>query len=62
MLLVAALLYVLSVGPLIWLYTHDAVPGWADAPLNWFYSPLDWVAHKFPGAFFWYAELWGWKL
>ena len=60
--LVTPVLYFLSAGPIIWLYAHDAIPNWADAPLTWLYAPLDWAAHKFPKLFFWYAELWGWKL
>jgi DMSO reductase anchor subunit len=55
-------LYCLSAGPVIWLYSHGTIPDWADAPTTWFYVPLDWLAHKYPVAFFWYADLWGWKL
>lgn len=59
---VIPILYFLSAGPVIWLSAQDVLPEWADAPTTWFYAPLDWVAHKYPAAVFWYAELWGWKL
>ena len=59
---VTLVLYPLSIGPTIWFYTHNAVPSWAQTPIEWFYAPLDWLAHKFPSPFFWYAYLWGWRL
>jgi len=57
-----ALLYPLSVGPAIWLFDHKMMPGWARNPVEWFYAPLDWIAHQGPdpirAPLFWYAELW----
>jgi hypothetical protein len=59
-------LYFLSVGPVIWLQARGMMPAWADAPVEWIYWPIVWMAKDAPlpisAVFWWYAELWGWKL
>jgi len=56
------LAYPLSLGPAIWLYQHNFVPGWARTAIPYIYSPLEWLAHHGPGPvrdfFNWYVELW----
>ncbi len=54
--------YPLSLGPAIWLYHHKFVPGWARTPIQYVYSPLEWLAHYGPApirnSLNWYVELW----
>ena len=54
--------YPLSIGPVIWWHDRNTIPAWAEAPIEWFYSPLDWIAHQAPdpirAPLFWYADFW----
>jgi len=64
--MVAGLAYVLSSGPVIWLYQHGAIPGWAVSAVELTYGPLDWFMHEAADSFttpiWWYWDLWDWKL
>jgi hypothetical protein len=54
-------IYVLSVGPAIWLSRRNNPPEDVGAWLAFPYAPLDWLAHKSPSAarvLFWYASFW----
>ena len=53
--LVLPVLYCLSTGPAVWLFTRDLLPSWADVALRWFYLPLDWVAPYLPD---WVVDAW----
>lgn len=36
-------LYVLSLGPVIWLFNHGVIPRNASRAINSFYAPLQWL-------------------
>jgi hypothetical protein len=54
-------LYLISLGPAIWLDSHGFVNPPTHAALEWLYSPLAWVAENVPAigpAIQAYAEWW----
>jgi hypothetical protein len=59
---VVALAYPLSLGPVLCLARHGYTPSWMDAPMTRFYHPISWVYFNGPGAVHdvldWYAHLW----
>lgn len=55
-------LYVLSIGPWVWLFRHEMLPESAFPVLVRLYEPLDWAAKKFPSFERFcscYHQLWG---
>ena len=56
--------YPLSIGPYVWLYQHDAVPDWAETPLDLYCWPSNWFLKVAPypiaAPFRWYLIQWGW--
>jgi hypothetical protein len=60
--LTVSLLYVASLGPVVWLESRDHLPGWGSAVAETVYQPLTWIASHAPepisDAMWWYAEFW----
>jgi hypothetical protein len=58
---VAALVYVLSFGPVVWLTDRKVLPGWVHSPAAFVYAPVVHVSLAGPRpvreALIWYAEL-----
>jgi hypothetical protein len=55
-------LYVLSRGPVEWLYVWGYLPNWTVAPMMTFYSPISWILENGPqplkDVIHWYLDLW----
>jgi hypothetical protein len=56
-------MYVLSIGPYIWLWNHRVLPEWAFSAVGWIYLPFWWLIFEAPepvsAAVLWYLDLWG---
>jgi len=59
-------LYVASIGPVVWVFAHCSPPDWVHAVAGWVYEPLERAGRNGPEPFkalmWWYLDLWGWKL
>ena len=55
-------LYVLSVGPISWLYNHEVLPRSLVPIYYWFYAPIAFANERGPEwlrqILDWYADLW----
>jgi hypothetical protein len=54
-------MYLLSIGPLIWLYDSGACPAWLVYAMECYVFPLDFAAESFPAFLRWlqaYAQWW----
>ncbi|GDY12177.1 hypothetical protein LBMAG53_10550 [Planctomycetota bacterium] len=61
--LILVVLYVLSIGPVAWLYFHDTLPpGWYPYPgsVPHIYTPLTWTCERLglETQLLWYIGLW----
>src|SRR5579859_1453635 len=41
----ALVVYPLSIGPMVWLFQHGWIPGWVVDQVLWIYAPLGYLAH-----------------
>jgi hypothetical protein len=59
---VVAVLYPASTGPLVWLDAHQLLPPWTRGPVDFFYAPLEMLGDSsqlFRRAVSEYWKLWG---
>jgi len=57
----APIIYVGSLGPVVWLESRGYIDGRPDSFIAWLYQPVSYAAIKYPAVgrpLLWYASLW----
>jgi len=60
-LMLLPVLYVASIGPVVWMDNRGHIPEWSRGPLEALYAPLEWVLSKSQTLDHWferYVDLW----